>query len=184
MKHKYLVILIVFIFGFSPQKKDVQYNKINNQSLELIIKDFIKRGVGTNIGSKTDYLVLSMYHQDSCYHFRLRHAFDFDLLHIDMSAIMICKPILGKKIIFQNYLLDKFITGDKEHSSYVYKDDYPEIHKQSQERYKTYTKTLEEEELILDDDMPLIHIRELYFKFHKHGEFIDSTYQFYNRTKL
>lgn len=175
-------IFILFLLGFTPQKKDIQFNQIINKELRLLILDFLNKGQGSKTNSLSDYLVLNLYQEDSLYYFSLRYGYDSDLLNINQTSVVVCEPIKGKKIIFRNYLLERFIVGSRENANVVFLNDKPEMYREYDKKYREHLKSLKETsgELFVEDDIPTLTVRELYFIFTKKGEFRDSSYMSYN----
>lgn len=108
-------------------------------------------------------------------------AHEGDLLYCHQQPIIICSPIVNKKIIFVTSMLENYVNGDLSGAASFYKDEYPNVYAKNRKYIKVVKEQFEKVGLI-DETTAHISYRSLEMRFSKNGKFIDSTYINYNRT--
>ena len=180
-----IITLIIFSGCASNRNcKTPTYNIIENEELIKIMTEYIREVENLPISKETEYMLLSIEKYGTTYYFEFRNAFKFDLSYINKDPIIICDAIENKKIIVRTNMFCGFIKGNIDETKNIYKVNYPSVHKKHNEIIETRARLIEEGDERMTEEYVLYHGRSLQIRFNENGKFIDSTYFFYNRTKL
>lgn len=189
-----LCVVILILIGYIFTCKDCEEKKINDlyhfefvevmsPDLQSVIEDFIRRGQNTFVDS-TSEIILIIQNRESELAVSLQY-YTYDMLAADEDEMyIICKPILGKQIIYQPSDRTRVLFKSSKNMmmNYLMQHDtltgrlFDEKIKRNELLNKNRTDGwIEKEVTTYTNDARWLDVR-----FDEHGKLIDSTYGHYD----